>query len=96
MLQHFLGYLVTDPLPAEQRALAVAHLGRVGDCLERIDRNVAAEVDRGKLFEAGLLGLLDAVRDFPAAPAVSFGTYANYRIRAAMLDSLRPAGEQHA
>ncbi len=41
------------------------------------------------LIQAGMLGLLDAVRNFDAAFGASFETYAGTRIRGAMLDEVR-------
>lgn len=41
------------------------------------------------LIQAGMIGLLEAARQFDAAQGASFETYAGIRIRGAMLDELR-------
>lgn len=43
------------------------------------------------LIQAGMLGLLEAVKHYDAAQGASFETYAGIRIRGAMLDELRRA-----
>jgi len=46
-------------------------------------------VDEDDITQAGMLGLLDAVDKFDTARDVNFGTYAEFRIRGAILDELR-------
>lgn len=46
-------------------------------------------VDVGDLVQAGMIGLLEAARNFAVDRAASFETYAGIRIRGAMLDELR-------
>jgi RNA polymerase sigma factor FliA len=46
-------------------------------------------VDVGDLVQAGMIGLLEAARNFTTDRAASFETYAGIRIRGAMLDELR-------
>lgn len=46
-------------------------------------------VELEDLEQAGMLGLLDAAPKFNALSGASFETYAGYRIRGAMVDSLR-------
>ncbi|RDS82071.1 RNA polymerase sigma factor FliA [Dyella monticola] len=46
-------------------------------------------VDVGDLMQAGMIGLLEAARNFTTDRAASFETYAGIRIRGAMLDELR-------
>ena len=48
-------------------------------------------VDVGDLVQAGMIGLLEAARNFTTDRAASFETYAGIRIRGAMLDELRAA-----
>ncbi len=52
---------------------------------ERLPRNVALE----DLVSAGVIGLIDAYRKFDPAKDVQFKSFAKYRIRGAILDSLR-------
>lgn len=46
-------------------------------------------VDVGDLIQSGMIGLLEAARNFAADRAASFETFAGIRIRGAMLDELR-------
>ena len=46
-------------------------------------------VDVGDLVQAGMIGLLEAARNFATDRSASFETYAGIRIRGAMLDELR-------
>ena len=48
-----------------------------------------ASIELDDLMQAGLMGLLDAVRRYQASADAQFETYATTRIRGAMLDDLR-------
>src|SRR5690606_22490223 len=48
-----------------------------------------ANVELDDLMQAGMMGLLDAVRRYEAQDDAKFETYATTRIRGAMLDELR-------
>ena len=52
---------------------------------ERLPRHVPLE----DLVHAGVLGLIDALNKFDHSKQVQFGSYAKFRIRGAILDSLR-------
>lgn len=66
---------------------------RHGDLVRRIAHHLAARlpasVDVTDLIQAGLIGLLDAARNYSGSHGASFETYASIRIRGAMLDELR-------
>lgn len=53
--------------------------------LARMPANVAVE----DLYQAGMIGLLDAVKRFDSSKGASFETYAGIRIRGAMVDEVR-------
>jgi RNA polymerase sigma factor for flagellar operon FliA len=55
----------------------------------RIHERLPQHVDLEDLVSAGTLGLLDAFRKFDPARKVQFRSYAQFRIRGAILDSLR-------
>jgi RNA polymerase sigma factor for flagellar operon FliA len=48
-----------------------------------------ASIQPGDLIQAGMIGLIEAVRHYDAAQGASFETYAGIRIRGAMLDEVR-------
>ena len=70
-------------------ALIEAHLPQVKFIAERLAAKLPAWVDLNDLIGAGMLGLLDAVDKFDPAKGVMFKTYAEMRVRGAILDSLR-------
>jgi RNA polymerase sigma factor FliA len=77
-------------LTAQDRdALIEAHLPQVKLIADRLAAKLPPSVDRDDLIGAGVLGLLDAASKFDAARGVRFKTYAETRIRGAILDSLR-------
>jgi RNA polymerase sigma factor for flagellar operon FliA len=77
------------PTTAERQALIEAHLPQVRYLAERMLAKLPPSVDRDDLIGAGVLGLLDAVEKYDELRGVQFKTYAETRIRGAMLDSLR-------
>jgi RNA polymerase sigma factor for flagellar operon FliA len=74
---------------ADRDALIEAHLPQVKFIVERIASRLPHTVDRDDLIGAGLLGLLDATAKYDPARGVQFKTYAELRVRGAILDSLR-------
>lgn len=48
-----------------------------------------SSVEVGDLIQAGMIGLLEAARNYAPSRSASFETYAGIRIRGAMLDELR-------
>jgi len=78
------------PLSVPDRdALVEAHLPLVKFVAERIAARLPHTVDRDDLIGAGLLGLLDATTKYDPSRGVQFKTYAELRVRGAILDSLR-------
>jgi RNA polymerase sigma factor FliA len=73
----------------EREALVEAHLPQVKFLAERLAAKLPPTVDRDDLIGAGVMGLLDAADKFDPARGVQFKTYAELRVRGAMLDSLR-------
>lgn len=73
----------------EQEALILKMMGLVKRIALEVREHLPANVEVDDLVSAGTLGLMDAVRRFQADKQVKIETYARYRIRGAMLDSLR-------
>ena len=73
----------------ERTALVEAHLVQVKYIADRLAAKLPPFVDRDDLVGAGVIGLLDAVDKYDPARGVLFRTYAELRVRGAMLDSLR-------
>ncbi len=68
-------------------------LDRHGHLVDRLARRLSARtagaVSAEDLWSAGAMGLLDATRRFDLARDVRFETFAEHRIRGAMLDEMR-------
>jgi len=78
-----------DLLTAEQERVMVEHLPIVRLIARRIHERLPQHVPIEDLYSAGVLGLLDAFGKFDLSKQVKFLSYAQYRIRGAILDSLR-------
>jgi len=74
--------------PEEERVL-LEHLPIVRFLARRIHERLPQHVDIEDLFSAGIVGLMDAFAKFDPTKKVQFRSYAQFRIRGAILDSLR-------
>jgi RNA polymerase sigma factor FliA len=81
--------VVTQKNANNREQLIEAHLSQVKFIAERLAAKLPPSVDIDDLMGAGMLGLLDAVDKFDPNKGVMFRTYAEMRVRGAMLDSLR-------
>jgi len=73
----------------ERNDLIVQYAPLVKFVANRIAIRVPPSVSLDDLVSAGIMGLLDAVDRFDPSRQVQFKTYAEFRIRGAMLDELR-------
>ncbi len=79
-----------DPaLTPEQERVLLEHLPIVRFLARRIHERLPQHVDIEDLVSAGVVGLMDAFAKFDPAKKVQFRSYAQFRIRGAILDSLR-------
>src|SRR6266849_4240471 len=74
---------------ARRDRLVLEHLPLVKAIANRVRGSVPVHVDQDDLVHAGILGLFDAANKFNLEKQVVFSSYAKYRIRGAILDSLR-------
>jgi RNA polymerase sigma factor for flagellar operon FliA len=72
-----------------ENQLVEQYLPLVATVLGRLAMNLPDHVDQDDLRSAGLMGLLQAMRNFDPQSGTSFETYARVRIRGSMLDELR-------
>jgi RNA polymerase sigma factor for flagellar operon FliA len=56
---------------------------------QRLVRRLPNHIAMEDLISVGMIGLMDAIQKFDPGKKVNFSTYAEYRIRGAMLDELR-------
>src|SRR6202021_2573303 len=73
----------------EQERVLLEHLPIVRFLARRIHERLPQHVDIEDLVSAGVVGLMDAFAKFDPAKKVQFRSYAQFRIRGAILDSLR-------
>jgi RNA polymerase sigma factor FliA len=78
-----------DLLTAEQERAMVEHLPIVRFIARRIHDRLPPHMPIEDLYSAGVVGLLDSFGRFDPSKKVLFRTYAQFRIRGAILDSLR-------
>lgn len=76
---------------AERERLILDHYPLVRMIATRMVRRFPSQVEVEELINIGTLGLIDAIDRFDAARGVPFKSYAEIRIRGAILDSLRDA-----
>ena len=77
-------------LSAEERdAMILEHLPQVRLIARRIHERLPESVSLDDLISTGVVGLISAIDRFDATHNVKLKTYAEYKIRGAILDSLR-------
>lgn len=89
--------LTTTPKPGqlssvdsgERQRLLLENLPEVRYIARRIHDRLPSHVPFDDLVHAGILGLIDAVEKFDPSKNVQLKSYARFRIRGAILDSLR-------
>jgi RNA polymerase sigma factor for flagellar operon FliA len=84
---NYAGSTSQQPLTDDQVVRTYSHL--IDRVARRISARTAGTVTPGDLWSVGALGLIDAYRRFDPARAVKFESFAEHRIRGAMIDELR-------
>lgn len=74
---------------AERERVLMEQLPQVRYIARRIHERLPRHVPLEDLVHAGVLGLMDALHKYDQKKHVQFGSYAKFRIRGAILDSLR-------
>jgi len=78
---------LVDPL--ERERLLTNHLPDVRYIAQRIHERLPVQIPLEDLVHAGIIGLIEAVDRFDPSKHAQLGTFARFRIRGAILDSLR-------
>ena len=87
--------LLAEPGPAndtaipERERMLLEHLPTVRYLARKIHDRLPQHVELDDLISAGVVGLIDAFSKFDQTKKVQFKSYAQFRIRGAILDSLR-------
>jgi RNA polymerase sigma factor for flagellar operon FliA len=80
---------VRDPGVEERERLILEHLPQVRQIARRIHERLPGSVNLNDLISTGTIGLIAAIDRFDPRHNVKLKTYAEYKIRGAILDSLR-------
>jgi RNA polymerase sigma factor FliA len=83
-------YAVSEPVAEHERErLILEHLPQVRLIARRIQERLPENISLDDLVSTGVIGLISAIDNFDASHNVKLKTYAEYKIRGAILDSLR-------
>src|SRR4029079_16289333 len=83
------GYSGQNMTEEEREQLILEHLPQVRLIARRIQERLPESISLDDLVSTGVLGLISAIDNFDPAHNVKLKTYAEYKIRGAILDSLR-------
>src|ERR1700693_1217009 len=78
-----------QPLAASNNRRIVAGIPFVEALAWRMAASMPNSIDIGALVQDGVIGLIDAARRFDEARGIKFETFAERRVRGAMIDALR-------
>jgi RNA polymerase sigma factor for flagellar operon FliA len=84
-----LAYRASSDSLDERNELVLRELPQVYYVAARIRERLPKHVEMEDLVQAGVIGLIDACRNYNNAKDTQFSTFAKFRIRGAILDSLR-------
>jgi RNA polymerase sigma factor for flagellar operon FliA len=89
MTQAELAYKTSTEEADDRNELVMQELSQVYYIAQRIRERLPQHVELEDLVNAGVIGLLEASRTFDSSKNAQFKTFAKFRIRGAILDSLR-------
>src|SRR6478672_889604 len=90
MAQTYSACAMPEALSATERErLILEHLPQVRLIARRIQERLPENISLDDLVSTGVIGLISAIDHFDPAHNVKLKTYAEYKIRGAILDSLR-------
>ena len=75
--------------PLDQEEIIKSYIPLVKRVVHRLAGRLPKEVDLKEMLNSGLIGLVDALEKYDSTRENSFATYAQFRIRGAILDSFR-------
>src|SRR5215471_12845943 len=83
-------YSVKEAMTNEEReSLILEHLPQVRLIARRIQERLPESISLDDLISTGVIGLISAIDNFDPRHNVKLKTYAEYKIRGTILDSLR-------
>src|ERR1035438_7618713 len=84
-----LAYRACSDNTDQRNELVMRELPQVYYVAARIRERLPKQVEMEDLVQAGVIGLLEACRSYDESKDAQFSTFAKFRIRGAILDSLR-------
>jgi RNA polymerase sigma factor FliA len=78
-----------QPLTASESDRILAGLPFVESLARRVAASMPHSIDLGDLVQDGMIGLIDAANRFDETRGIKFETFAERRVRGAMIDALR-------
>jgi RNA polymerase sigma factor FliA len=88
---HVVSVVAVELSESRREELLIEHLPQVRYIARRIHDRLPPQILLEDVIHAGILGLMDAVRKYDPGKNVRLRYYAEFRIRGAILDSLRQA-----
>ena len=82
-------YPIAEIAADERERLILEHLPQVRLIARRIQERLPESISLDDLISTGVIGLISAIDNFDPSHNVKLKTYAEYKIRGAILDSLR-------
>lgn len=81
--------MYTDLHKDQQQQRIIEHLGLVKRIAYHLIGRLPSSVQVDDLIQAGMLGLIEAAKNYDPSQGASFETYASIRVRGSMLDEVR-------
>ena len=81
--------MYADVQKDQRDQLIIEHVGLVKRIAYHLMGRLPASVQVDDLIQAGMIGLIEAAKNYDPTQGASFETYANIRVRGAMLDEVR-------
>lgn len=75
--------------PVDREAMVMEYAPMVKHIANRLGARLPASIQLDDLVQAGMIGLLEAMEKYDASMGTKFKTYAEIRVKGAMLDDLR-------
>ncbi len=82
-------YKVNTPDPQDREELIRQYLPLVKRVVHRLSGRLPKDIDIREMLNSGIIGLVDALEKYDPKHETNFATYAQFRIRGAILDSFR-------
>ncbi len=83
------GAVPGNPDLARQQRMVVKYAPLIRYIAARLALRLPSHISQEDLFSSGIIGLIDAIQKYDLGKHINFKTYAEFRIKGAMLDELR-------